>query len=171
MTAMEDKIDNIKEAVFKEKKIANEFKSLFNYFKNTRDEQEKKMVNSQIEKLRVLLINANDELLKNLDEITIKKTLGVAVPAKEIKKRKIEIPERKIVFSAKSREISELDREILKRLKKKRERIVEKKEKLVKKISKFFSKAIKKVADKNQIEEKVPLTGKSPNICLTFGKG
>ncbi|OGJ16729.1 hypothetical protein A3K74_00745 [Candidatus Pacearchaeota archaeon RBG_13_33_26] len=129
MTAMEDKIDNIKEAVFKEKKIANEFKSLFNYFKNTRDEQEKKMVNSQIEKLRVLLINANDELLKNLDEITIKKTLGVAVPAKEIKKRKIEIPERKIVFSAKSREISELDREILKRLKKKRERIVEKKEK------------------------------------------
>ena len=69
MTAMEDKIDNIKEAVFKEKKIANEFKSLFNYFENSKDEQEKKMVNSQIEKLKSLLINANDELPVLIEKI------------------------------------------------------------------------------------------------------
>jgi len=91
---IEDKIDNIKEAVFREKKIANEFKSLLNYLENTKDEQEKKMVNSQIEKLKSLLINANDELLKNLDEITIKKTLAGAVPIKQAI-----VPEKRIISS------------------------------------------------------------------------
>ncbi len=143
--AIEGDINNVKETVSKEKKIINEINSMLNYLKNLDSEQEKKMIDNQTENLKNSLKKANDELLKNLEEITIKRPLAKAVPEKEeIKKT---FPEKKIRFGIKSKGVSKLDKEILKRLKKKKKKVVEKKEKkpslYVKTANNFFSDYVK----------------------------
>ncbi len=130
---IEDSIQKIKEMVFREKRIMGEFNSLLTYLKDA-DEPEKKMLNSQIEKLKALLRNTNNELLTSLGETSVQK------PLQEIAPEVIEPPklETKRIKPEKSREkISELDREILKRLKKGKEKIVVKKEKKPSRYIKF----------------------------------
>ena len=128
---IEENIQRIKEVVFKERKMADEINSLMTYLKNA-DSQEKKMLNSQLEKLKASLKNTNDELLNSLEETSIQAPL---VNSKKISREETvnlkNVPEEKEkIKPQKSKEkISELDREILKRLKQKKEEIVERKEK------------------------------------------
>ncbi len=127
---IEEDIEKIKELVFKEKKMAEEFNSVMTYLQNVDDEQEKNMINTQTEKLKSSFRQANDELLKSLERAAIKKPLEV-ISKPEIPAIKEIMPKRRIIsFSNKHEEgLSELDKEILKRLKKKKKKITEKKEK------------------------------------------
>ncbi len=129
----EENVQRIKELVFRERKTAGEFASMINYLKDA-ESQEKKMLNSQIEKLKNSLKNINDELLNSLEETAVQKSLREekeAVKGLEPEKREKIRPE-------KSREkMSELDREILKRLKRKKEKAVVKKEKKPSRYIKF----------------------------------
>ncbi len=151
---IEESIKGIKETVFREKKIINEINSLLDYLKNSDSEQEKKMIDNHMENLKNSLKKTNDKLLKNLEEITIKKPLAKAVPEKEIEIKKT-FPENKIKFRIKSKGVSELDKEILKRLKKKKEKVVEKKEKkpslYVKTANNFFSGYVKSLINKKKL--------------------
>ncbi len=129
----EENVQRIKELVFRERKTAEEFASMINYLKDA-DSQEKKMLNSQIEKLKNSLKNINDKLLNSLEETAVQKSLREekeAVKGLEPEKREKIRPE-------KSREkMSELDREILKRLKRKKEKVIIKKEKKPSRYIKF----------------------------------
>jgi hypothetical protein len=143
--ANEDNLKSIKEIVSKEKKMVNEMSSMLDYLKNA-NEQEKKMVNNQIENLKNSLKKTNDELLKNLESTAIRRPLTKTPPEKEIETKKPSL-KKKIKFLGKKKEISELDKEILKRLKKKKKKIVEKKEKkpslYVQTANNFFSDKVK----------------------------
>ena len=115
------------------------------------DEQEKKMVNNQIEKLKNSLKRVNDELLKNLEAINIKKPLS-EIPKKEFEIKK-PVPIK--IKSSTAKEISELDKEILKRLKKKKEKKIKKKEKkpssYIKIANNFFSEPVKSFLKKRKL--------------------
>ncbi|VVB83932.1 Type II secretion system (T2SS), protein F [uncultured archaeon] len=125
----EENIRNIKESVFREKKIANEFALLVASLENADSEQEKKMINSQLEKLKISLRNANSELLRNLEETGMTAPLTRSQPEAS----KIASKPEKIAIKSKVKSednLPELDKEVLKRLRKKKgKKIVEKKEK------------------------------------------
>jgi len=121
---IEENIQRIKEVVFKERKMADELNSLIAYLKNA-DSQEKKMLDSQLEKLKASLKNTNDELLNSLEETSIQSPLV----REEIINARMPEEKEKIKPQRSKEKISELDREILKRLKQKKEEVVEKKEK------------------------------------------
>jgi Flp pilus assembly protein TadB len=121
----EEYLVNIKETVFKERKISEEFNSLLNSLKTAKDEQEKKLIDMQAERLRNSLKKINDELLENLEKINITTPLIKDSPI-----TKVEIKGNSKKVYKTEEKISELDREILKRLKKEKERkIIEKVEK------------------------------------------
>jgi hypothetical protein len=130
--AIEENIRRIKEIIFKERKLAEEFASLIGYSGDA-NSQEKRMVNSQIEKLKASLKKTNDELLTALEGTLVqaplkkREAMGISGSAKA----------GKIKPGKSSEKISELDREILKRLKRKKEKVVEKKEKKPSKYVKF----------------------------------
>lgn len=129
---IEENVQKIKEVVFRERRIMKEFNSLLSYLKDA-DEQEKKMINSQIEKLKVLLKKINDELLVSLEETAIQRPLNdirEIKSTKEIVKDLDVVKNIKPLKSERSKEkMSEMDKEILKRLRKGKEKVVEKKEK------------------------------------------
>lgn len=132
---IEENVQRIKELVFKERKLADEFASLISYLKDA-DSQDKKMLNSQIEKLKDSLKRTNDELLNALEETAVQKPLKEAKQTKEIAKE-LEVEKREIKPEKSREKISELDREILKRLKRKKVEVVIKKEKKPSKYIKF----------------------------------
>ena len=110
----EENIRNIKESVFREKKIANEFALLVASLENADSEQEKKMINSQLEKLKISLRNANSELLRNLEETGMTAPLTRSQPEAS----KIASKPEKIAIKSKVKSednLPELDKEVLKR--------------------------------------------------------
>jgi len=130
----EENVQKIKEVVFKERRIMKELNSLLDYLKDA-DLRERKMINGQMEKLKVLLKKVNGELLESLEGASIPKHLE---KIREIKSEKEIITdlnaERKIntpgLRPQKSKEkMPELDKEIIKRLKKSKEKVKIKKEK------------------------------------------
>ncbi len=133
---IEESVQRVKELVFKERKMVYEFTSLISYL-NDADNQEKKMFNRQIEKLKDSLRKTNDELLNALEETAVQKPLREVKETKEIA-RDLETEKKERIKPEKSREkISELDREILKRLKRKKEKVIIKKEKKPSRYIKF----------------------------------
>jgi len=107
-------IEKIKEIVNKEKKIVNEINSYSNYIKNAKDEQEKKMVESQLKRLKNSLKNINVELLVSLESLDIVKPLEVPMP-------KISPT---ISIKKESKDLgkwSTMEKEIMRRIKKKKE--------------------------------------------------
>ncbi|VVB82357.1 Type II secretion system (T2SS), protein F [uncultured archaeon] len=134
---IEDNIEKIKELVFKEKNIILEMNSILDSAENSRNQQEKKMMESQSEKLKDFLKRTNEELRANLEGANITAPLSESVrikePEKEIPKKveKVE-PVKKL-----SEKISELDKDILKRLKKEKEMQKKKVEKVEKKTSDY----------------------------------
>lgn len=146
MTA-EENIQKILWLILKEKKIVNELNSLNNY---SGDEREKKLIKGQIEKSKIELKKANDELLENLELANIEKPLE----KKEIIPEEIKVPERKNIFKELFDQqkrhddvMSEMEREVLKRIKKKKEKIIEKKEtkpsEYVKMANNFFAERVR----------------------------
>jgi len=134
----EEKVQKIKEVVFRERKIIKEINSLLDYLKDA-DEQEREMIDAQIEKLRVILKKVNEELLISLGGVPL-----IEIPLKDVKEiesatevikdltKKTDLKQKKI-----KEKISELEKETMKRLKKKRKKIKIKKEKKISSYVKF----------------------------------
>ena len=139
-------IEEINEAIEKEKKIIREINLLSGDVKNTEDE-EKQMIESQINRLRNSLKEANNDLLEALENS------GMEKPLEQVSK--LEIPKnenvKKIVIKGKPQKyggekISEFDKQVIKRLKRKEREEKEKKEikpsEYVKFANKLFSSKI-----------------------------
>jgi len=145
--------------ISQEKKIVSELNSLFNYFKNTNNPEEKRLVSSQIELLKKALQKTGQEIINSAEKISLfkplhpsQKTYGIKaskfpsltppMPAKPlisqniqgIQKTPKEIspqPFRQALPRKKSEKVklNRLEKLTLKRIKKKEEKIVKKKEK------------------------------------------
>ena len=126
MTTEED-IGKIKEIILREKMAVKEISYLYSYQKNSEEENEKKMVNKQIEQLKTSLKETNDELFKTVDELAFQQPLKeISVKLEDIK---VKTPAKKIKQGKSEEKLPEMEREIIKRLKKKKVKIAEKKEK------------------------------------------
>ncbi len=136
---IEESIEKIKELVFKEKNIIVEMNSIIDSAENSKNEQEKKMMNLQGERLKDFLKKTNEELKINLEEVNIRTPLveNRTTPEKEIVKKveKGEFVKEQVRKS--DEKISELDREILKRMKREKEKKGKKTEKVVKKTGEY----------------------------------
>jgi len=151
-------IEKLRENILKEKKIINEINSLFNYFKNTNDPQEKKMISLQIENLKEPLQKIGREVIGSTEKFSLFKPLRPGqktIPVKplisktvqDIQKTSKETPvqaSRKTPEKEKDKKLrpDSLEKLTLKRIKKKKEKVVKKKEKkpskYVKTSSRFF---------------------------------
>jgi len=143
MIENKDSLEKLKDEISKEKKTIGELNSVFNYFKNTDNPEERKMIFSQIKNLKNALKKTNEDILEKLGKISLAKPLHIKekikkeIPQKEeklIKKRKI--PEEKF--------LSNIEKETIKRLKKKEEKIIKEK---IKKPNKYFKTANKFFSD------------------------
>jgi hypothetical protein len=122
----EEDITKIKENVSREKNIAGEFNYFLNSLERAESEQEKKMIENQIEKLKSSIKKINDELLKNLEEVSLSIPLTETVKTKELPKKENQTDKLKINSKEK---LSEFDREILKRMKREKNKKIVKTEK------------------------------------------
>ena len=114
---IEDNLRKIGEIIAKEKKIAKEVDSLMAYVKNA-DDDEKKMIKSQMNVLKNSLRDANSNLLSYLEDLTfeeLKKIPRAEIP--QVQERMV--PKHRGWTFGKKEKITELDKEVLKRLKKK----------------------------------------------------
>ncbi len=134
---IEDNIEKIKELVFKEKNIILEMNSLLDSAENSRNQQEKKMMEVQHEKLKDFLKKTNEELRANLEEANITTPLAESARVKEPEKEIPKKVEKREPIKKLSEKISELDKDILKRLKKEKEMQKKKVEKVEKKTSDY----------------------------------
>jgi hypothetical protein len=85
---IEEDLKAIKEKVLRERKIFNDFNSLTDSSKKTKDEREKRLIDIQAERLKNSLKNINDELLKNIAVISIQTPLTkteIRIPEQTIK--------------------------------------------------------------------------------------
>jgi hypothetical protein len=150
MTTDED-IAKVKENISEEKKIMGEFNHLSTYLENAESKQEKMMIESQIEKLRISMKNANDKLLKNLEGTSTTAPLIRTIEPRVVQQRAIQqqetptqLKEEKKANARSIGKLSELDKDILRRMKKERGKVEKKVEKktdsYVKLANKLFSK-------------------------------
>jgi hypothetical protein len=128
-------IETLRKNISREKKIINELNSLFNYFKNTNDPEEKRMISSQIENLKKPLQKTGQEIINSAKEISLFKPLSpiqkTGTPVQTVEKTpKGTYPRRQAVKKEiKKLRADSLEKLTLKRIKKKEEKIVKKKEK------------------------------------------
>jgi len=155
--AIEENIQKVKEIVLREGGIIKEFNSLLNYLKDA-DEQEKKMINSQLKKLKVLFKKINEELLASLEEVSIQKSLGDAgiKGEKEIIEEVVKKTKQGLRPEKSKEKMSELDKEILKRLRKSKEKVVVKKEKkpslYIKFANSLFANSVKSIVKDKKLK-------------------
>lgn len=160
-------IEKLRENISQEKKIVGELISLFNYFKNTNNPEEKRMVSSQITMLKKPLQKTGQEVINSTEKIslfkplypgqktrstsTFKSSLTPTAPAKpliskntqDIRKTYQKIPQSSQTISKekdKRLRPSPLEKLTLKRMKKKEKKIVKKKEKKASTYTKVSSK-------------------------------
>ena len=151
-------IKKLGENILREKKIVSELTSLFNYFKNIDNPEEKKMVSSQMIVLKKSLQKTGQEIIDSTEKISLFKPLypgqktrplmpakpasTSAVPAKplipkktqDIRKTYPELPSQssqQVISKKKDKKFraTPLEKLTLKRIKKKEKKIVKKKEK------------------------------------------
>jgi pilus assembly protein TadC len=144
---IEENIRIIKESVFKERKLAEELSLLLDSKSN---EQERKMIDRQIEKIRTSLKKTNDELKKNLEQVNITKPIASSA-RQEGAKQKIEVKENAKQEKKQEKKryegLSEIDKGILKRIKKEKGRKPEvKQEEKSKDYTKLANKLFSKTA-------------------------
>jgi hypothetical protein len=131
MMTIEDNVEKIKESVFKEIKIGNEFSYLLGYHQSSGSEAEKRVINDQIEKLKTSLHIVNEKLLKSLDETNLLSPLKA--PEINVEEIAVQATEgegiRRVKFSGKREKeilkrekISDFEKETIKRLRKKKEK-------------------------------------------------
>ena len=118
MTTEED-IRKIKELINREKNIAREISSLSNSSKMKETPQEKKMIDNQLEKLKLLLKKTNDGLLENLELFNIKKPLA-KVEIEPVKSKTSKPSRGEINLLEKREKITQLEKDVIKRIKEKR---------------------------------------------------
>jgi flagellar protein FlaJ len=128
---IEEGITKVKEAIFKEIKIGNEFSYLLGYRESSKSEAEKRIINEQMNKLKFSLNYTNSKLLKALEEINLATPLSEPEKTGEVETHLI----RRVKYSARKRrdlmkreQISEFEKETIKRLKKKDKTVEVKKE-------------------------------------------
>jgi hypothetical protein len=136
-----NEIKKVKESIEREKKIIREINLFFSDLINA-EEGERKMVQTQIKKLKDYLREENNSLPKMLNSIRLDNESEKILPVEEkliTKKEKIKSRPRKY----RGEKISEFDRNVLKRLKRKEEEKKEKKEEkpssYIKTANKLFS--------------------------------
>jgi len=151
---LEESINQIKESVFKEIKIANEFSYLLGYSESSSSESEKKIVHNQIMKLKSSLRIANQKLLKSLEETNIATPLSNGAKAEEVNGY-TPVSSIKLVGASgrrgrallKKEKISEFERATIKRLKKgEKKREVKKEEQKVNEYAKIAGSIFSKTA-------------------------
>jgi archaeal flagellar protein FlaJ len=134
---IEESIEKIKEAVFKEIKIGNEFSYLLGYHQGSKSDSEKKIVNDQIDKLKASLHVTNEKLLKSLEETNLASPLPTAeVNVEQLASQvmqgqgitRVKYSGKREKDLLKREKISDFEKETLKRLKKKKDKGEVKKE-------------------------------------------
>ncbi len=151
----QENIREISEIILKERRIMKGLNLLINSYKYG-DEREKRMINSQTDKLKLLLRDTNNELLSSIELAFIPRRLKDMSTTKSEQEIKEEITEREkdrkikpgIRHKRSMEKIPELDREILKRLKKNKKKVEVKK---IKKPSQYVKFAINLFGDKVKV--------------------
>jgi len=137
---MENKFEEIKEKVKKEKTAVDEILKI--YSSKNEGESEKEINNKQIDSLKEFILEKNKEILLDIEKITlnpkIKNHEEQIIKIPEIKNSIDKIPKR--IVSSNKYELQDIDINTLKRLKKKEEK---KKVKRERKASKYVSSANK----------------------------
>jgi len=152
----EDSFEKFKKIISKENGIVKELNSLFNYFKDVKNIEEKKMVSFQITSLKNSLRETNESIAKALGGISLAKPLySQEKPSeKNIEQKESEFPKSSIKKNKLMNGItlSELEKETLKRLKRKEKKIIERKlkkpNKYVKISNRVFSNFSRSLLDK-----------------------
>ncbi len=128
-----DGLTKLKHSISKEKKIVKELNNLFNSLQHTRNPEENKIIESQINSLKTSLKKTNMEGLRALEGINISRPL-ITKSQPKIEKKSITSlkPKTKKLPSLESMQkknpkISSLDKETLKRIKKKKKKVAKKK--------------------------------------------
>jgi hypothetical protein len=119
---IEEGVEKIKEAVFKEIKIGNEFSYLLGYMESSKSDAEKRVINEQINKLKFNLNYTNSKLLKELEGINLATPLSEVEGVKAVEMpaiKRVKYSGRKERDILKREKISEFEKETIKRLKKK----------------------------------------------------
>ncbi len=157
-------IENIRKNLLQEKKIINELTSLFTYFRNTGDPEEKRMISVQIENLKKPLQKTGQDIIASAEKLSLSKPLApiqkMALPIKSVQKTpKGTYPRPRQIPKKKERKFKpdSLEKLTLKRIKKKEEKVIKKKEKkpskYVKTASKFFYKTSMSLLKKGYFEK------------------
>lgn len=162
MSYQEDYLSDLKKLISKEVMVVKEIVSIFASSERTSNQEEEKMIDSQINSLKDILKKTNAEISEILEDMSIIKPLpssGIEISKpiiehqehSEIKKVKHIIddkPKTKKIHTTKhpivDLEITDLEKKTIKRLKKKKEKIVKKKER---KASKYVRTANKIFGD------------------------
>ncbi|MEK6847970.1 MAG: type II secretion system F family protein [Nanoarchaeota archaeon] len=125
-------VAELKENFEKQKKIAAEINNLSEDLKNSRDQEERRIISSQINSLKNSLKKSGLEVIESTESISLPKPLDVAqTPVYTPEKSWQQIP-KKTDFEggvSKKEKISSLEKMALKRMKKKEVKVVKKKEK------------------------------------------
>ena len=166
MTINED-AKRVNQTILEEKKIIQEINSLMNSFKFTESQQEKKMLENQMEKLRISLKNTNETLLKNIETANVKNPLVKSSMSPAINSAKIITPiiksakiekknfsQQDIKFIERKEKITRLEKEVIERIKKRGEKPVDKKSKQSEDYKKLAEKTFSNFA-KSLIKQKI----------------
>jgi len=147
-------IKKLEKNILREKKTVGELNSLFNYYKNINNPEEKRMVFSQITILRKLLQKTGEEIIDSTEKISLFKPLDSnqktrpSILAKPLISKNIQStqkispqPSQQIPSKKKDEKfkLTSLEKLTLKRIQKKAKKIVEKKEKKPSKYVKISS--------------------------------
>ena len=151
----ESSLLELKSMIIREKNIIQEIAPLSKILERTNDDEERTFISSQMNSLKKYLKKTNEEILKELDKISLIRTLpSPAIQRKPIKQIPIKLSPK--IKPSKKTKLTELEKETLKRLKKRKEKIKEQKmkkqSKYVKIASRIFSKLSISLADKNMFK-------------------
>lgn len=147
MTSSEE-VKKVNQTIKEEVKIIKEMSSLMESFKHTESQQEKNMLEGQMEKLKISLRNTNENLLKNIESIPVKNPL-VKQKVEQLKVGKRKFAQGDIDSLEKRSHVTRLEKDIIKRIKKGEEKTDKKKDKkiagtkdLAEKVFSGFAKAL-----------------------------
>jgi len=148
-----EKFEELKKIISEQKSVFSELDTFSNVLKNSEDD-EKRIINSQLENLKKFLKELSDKSVKILEEMNFPKDLSIKKKSLKNKTpKKYGILIRDEIEKNRALAVIELERETVKRLKKKREVIKEvklkKPSKYVATANKFFLKHATELAKKD----------------------
>mgnify|MGYP001558576656 CR=1 FL=1 len=117
-------IDNLKESFGRQKRIAEEISSFYEDLKNSRNEEERRMISSQINFLKNSLKKTGADVIDATERVSVAKPLGSFQPVSKIFTQ----PAKGIIPEVKEKTTA-LEKLTLKRMKQKEVKVIKKKEK------------------------------------------